>query len=166
MCFRICMCMQGHLSGNNREQSRDVIRRWVFPNAVLSACWRGGIQMTCVQLWQTRSLGGNQCRCVCAGEWVCPRLPLCQSAVMIVFVYHKFIQNLFCALRIQSNAFLPSIPSLPARKYIFALVSSLFMQSVRERVSNKCQFTGWIALDFKACLDPFSYFIKWNLLTL
>lgn len=40
----------------------------MFPNAVLSACWRGGIQMTCVQLWRTSSLGGNHPRCACVCE--------------------------------------------------------------------------------------------------
>lgn len=79
VCVWASVCVQGHLSGNSREQSRDVIRRWVFPNAVLSACWRGGIQMTCVQLWRTRSLGGNHPRCACVCEWERGREAACVS---------------------------------------------------------------------------------------
>lgn len=76
-CIRVCVCVAGHLSGNNREQSEDVIRRWLFPNAVLSVRRRGGIQMTCVLLWRTRSLGGNHSRCVC----VCDRGSTCVSDI-------------------------------------------------------------------------------------
>ena len=117
---RLCPSMrtQGHLPGNNRERSRHVIRRWVFPNAVLSACWRGGMQMTRVQLWQTRSLGGNHHRWVRACVWERagdrPWPPLRQSAVMIVFLCNKFMPNFFLQ---PVHLVLPSRLYSSARKY-------------------------------------------------
>lgn len=69
-CRDTCLGITGNRAG-------DMIRRWVFPNAVLSARWRGGIQMTCVQLWQTRSLEGNHHRCVCV--WLRESVSLASS---------------------------------------------------------------------------------------
>lgn len=52
---------------------------------------RARIQMTHVQLWLTRSLGGNHPRHVCV--WL--RTPPCQSEVTIVFIYYKIKPNHF-----------------------------------------------------------------------
>lgn len=78
VCERVCACRDTCL-GIAGSRAGDVIRRWVFPNAVLSARWRGGIQMTCVQLWRTRSLGGNHPRCACVCEWERGREAACVS---------------------------------------------------------------------------------------
>lgn len=117
-------------------------------------CGRQGV-------WGEIMVGVYVCERECVPGLLCANL---QSWLCLCIT--NSCQLSFCTLCIWSNALLLSTLYLPARKYIFALSSSLFMMSISERVSkevNKCQFTGWIALDFKARLlnpNPLSSFIK------
>ncbi len=125
----------------------------MFPNAVLSVCWRGGIQMTCVQLWRTRSLGGNHRRCVCvrerqrerererergrerAGVGVSPTslVPVCSHDCVCVSQIHA--KSHFAAYASGPVHFSLLTLCLSARKHLFAICFVLYSTNTYSTVA-------------------------------